>query len=95
MGASHWVAKPKGAMKVKTGFSQLICDLRLAGAQHSPSLSALPVARRQRSCWDPKEAELCVISAKPEETLVEACRGSDVQIDLQNCAKGRKTNRSF
>ena len=47
MGASHWVAKPKGAMKVKTGFSQLICDLRLAGAQHSPSLSASPVARRQ------------------------------------------------
>jgi hypothetical protein len=24
MGASHWVVKPKGAMKVKAGFSRLI-----------------------------------------------------------------------
>ena len=27
MGASHWLAKAKGVMKVKTGLSQLICDL--------------------------------------------------------------------
>ena len=29
MGASHWVAKPKGVMNVKTGFSQLTWDLWL------------------------------------------------------------------
>ena len=46
MGASHWVVKPKGVMKVKTGFSQLICDPRLALAQHSPAPSALSVGRR-------------------------------------------------
>lgn len=31
---------------------------------------------------------------KPEETLVEARSGSDVQIDRQISAKGRKTNRT-
>ncbi|EKJ68551.1 hypothetical protein FPSE_11271 [Fusarium pseudograminearum CS3096] len=32
---------------------------------------------------------------KPEETLVEARSGSDVQIDRQTWAWGRKTNRTF
>lgn len=32
-------------------------------------------------CWDPKDGELCLNRAKPEETLVEARSGSDVQID--------------
>jgi hypothetical protein len=44
---------------------------------------------------DPKEDELCVYRVKPEETLVEARSGSDVQIDRQICAWGRKTNRIF
>jgi hypothetical protein len=44
---------------------------------------------------DPKEDELCVCRVKPEETLVEARSGSDVQIDRQTCAWGRKTNRIF
>ena len=32
-------------------------------------------------CWDPKDGELCLGRAKPEETLVEARSDSDVQID--------------
>ncbi len=32
-------------------------------------------------CWDPKDGELCLNRAKPEETLVEARSDSDVQID--------------
>jgi len=32
-------------------------------------------------CWDPKDGELCLRRVKPEETLVEARRDSDVQID--------------
>jgi len=32
---------------------------------------------------------------KPEETLVEARSGSDVQIDRQRCGWGRKTNRTI
>jgi hypothetical protein len=33
--------------------------------------------------WDPKDGELCLSRAKPEETLVEVRSGSDVQIDRQ------------
>jgi hypothetical protein len=35
----------------------------------------------ERVCWDPKDGELCLNRVKPEETLVEARSGSDVQID--------------
>ena len=38
---------------------------------------------RERTCWDPKDGELCLNRVKPEETLVEARSGSDVQIDRQ------------
>ena len=31
-------------------------------------------------CWDPKDGELCLNRAKPEETLVEARSNTDVQI---------------
>ena len=34
---------------------------------------------------DPKDGELCATAAKPLETVVEAARGSDVQIDLASC----------
>jgi hypothetical protein len=37
----------------------------------------------EHTCWDPKDGELCLNRAKPEETLVEARRDSDVQIDLR------------
>ena len=37
----------------------------------------------EHTCWDPKDGELCLGRVKPGETLVEARRGSDVQIDLQ------------
>ena len=37
----------------------------------------------EHSCWDPKDGELCLNRVKPEETLVEARSGSDVQIDRQ------------
>ena len=34
-------------------------------------------------CWDLKDGELCLNRAKPEETLVEACNDSDMQINHQ------------
>ncbi|KAJ3199963.1 hypothetical protein HDU67_002394, partial [Dinochytrium kinnereticum] len=37
----------------------------------------------EHMCWDPKDGELCLDRVKPEETLVEARSGSDVQIDRQ------------
>ena len=33
--------------------------------------------------WYPKDGELCLGRTKPEETLVEVCSDSDVQIDRQ------------
>ena len=38
---------------------------------------------KEHTCWDPKDGELCLSRAKPEETLVEARSDSDVQIDRQ------------
>ena len=35
----------------------------------------------EHTCWDPKDGELCLDRMKPEETLVEVRRRSDVQID--------------
>jgi hypothetical protein len=37
----------------------------------------------ERWSWDPKDSELCPSRMKPEETLVEVRRRSDVQIDAQ------------
>ena len=39
----------------------------------------------EHTCWDPKDGELCLNRVKPEETLVEARRGADVQIALRSC----------
>ena len=56
------------------------------GASSSRLLSASAVeAQTERTSWDPKDGELCLSRAKPEETLVEARSGSDVQIDRQIC----------
>jgi len=44
--------------------------------------------------YDPKDRELYLHRVKPEEILVEARSGSDVQIDRQMWVKRRKTNRA-
>ena len=54
----------------------------------SAPLAGLDVLRTdgpelEHICWDPKDGELCLNRAKPEETLVEARSDSDVQIDRQ------------
>jgi hypothetical protein len=41
------------------------------------------VAESERIRWYPKDGELCLGKTKPEETLVEVCSDSDVQIDRQ------------
>jgi hypothetical protein len=43
------------------------------------------LAELERTRWYPKDGELCVGKTKPEETLVEVCSDSDVQIDRQTC----------
>ena len=48
-----------------------------------PSRPLVGRAAKERVRWDPKDGELCLSRAKPEETLVEVRSGSDVQIDRQ------------
>ena len=68
--------KPACVMKVT-----VVGRLRPAqSAGHNPSGER---SECEHTCWDPKDGELCLSRAKPGETLVEARRDSDVQIDLQ------------
>jgi hypothetical protein len=67
------------------------CDVRDTTAKLASELvgSIVPSERLARRAeteyvrWDPKDGELCLSRAKPEETLVEVRSGSDVQIDRQ------------
>jgi len=47
------------------------------------SFSMTSGSQLEHTGWDPKDGELCLGRMKPEETLVEVRRGSDVQIDRQ------------
>ena len=56
---------------------------RECGAAPSRPIALSCGAKQERTCWDPKDGELCLSRTKPEETLVEVRSGSDVQIDRQ------------
>ena len=76
-------ATPRGAVKAEAGLGgRLRRDLpRGGGAHRRPVLSrSVGQVERERARWDPKDGELCPGRAKPEETLVEARSGPDVQI---------------
>ena len=61
--------------------------------QCGPVATARSAAEIELQLRDPKGDELDVARPKSEETLMEGRRGSNVQIDLQSCVWGRKTNR--
>ena len=50
----------------------------------TPYSASAGKAQAERTCWDPKDGELCEARSKPEETLVEDCSGSNVQIDRRS-----------
>ena len=52
----------------------------LRGVHRRPTLSLCEGFECEHTCWDPKDGELCLSRAKPEETLVEARSDTDVQI---------------
>jgi len=58
--------------------------VRSVKQQHGPASVHTTGAEREQDGYDPKDGELCLTRAKPEETLVEARRDSDVQIDLHS-----------
>ena len=64
---------------------RLIRDLSLLERTVAPSGLLVSRAEEEHTRWDPKDGELCLSRAKPEETLVEVRSGSDVQIDRQTC----------
>ena len=53
------------------------------GVHHRPILMSSDGFEYERSCWDPKDGELCLHRVKPEEILVEARSDTDVQIVRQ------------
>ena len=75
------LTKLRGVVKAK---SSLSARGRIRKA-HSRDfqLTSLHWEYAEHKCWDPKDGELCLSRAKPEETLVEARSDSDVQIDRQ------------
>ena len=76
---------PKGAMKVKACLDcRPRCDpapLRVGATPARLVLASAGEAEQERTCWDPKDGELCLSRSRPEETLVEDRSDSDVQID--------------
>ena len=83
MCASQWAINPRGEMKVKVGLPADTGSVAQAAAHRSPVPTACGGAEAERTCWYPKDGELCLSRTKPEETLVEVRNGSDVQIDRQ------------
>ena len=77
--------KPKDAMKVKAfhlvGLGRIPSFVR--GARLACLGGIVLEAEQEYTRWDPKDGELCLSRAKPEETLVEVRSDSDVQIDRQ------------
>lgn len=56
-------------------------DEREASRPHRwPTLIFCEGFELEHACRDPKDGELCLSGAKPEETLVEARSDTDVQI---------------
>ena len=77
--------KPKGEVKAKSVRSVVNCYAINSGASSSRLISVSIVeAQTERTGWDPKDGELCEARSKPEETLVEDCSGSNVQIDRRS-----------
>ena len=71
-------------MKVKGGTGRTRSDpapLRGLAGRTGRSHPLVGSVERERTCWDPKDGELCLGRSKPEETLVEDRSDSDVQID--------------
>jgi hypothetical protein len=90
MCASLGAIKHQGAVKAKArlvlaeGRSVVRCNAAAAhprGVCEGAVSAASGQAHLERTCWDPKDGDLCPARTKPGETLVEVRSDSDVQID--------------
>ena len=72
-----------GGRQTHSGARKLTGGTPLKREHHRPTLIFCERFECEHTCWDPKDGELCLSRAKPEETLVEARSDTDVQIVRQ------------
>jgi hypothetical protein len=85
MCASHSVLyRPEGRNESKRYDLGVLSQVRPVRSTDPPISLIVDVAESERIRWYPKDGELCLAKTKPEETLVEVCSDSDVQIDRQS-----------
>ena len=72
MHASRWVPSPRGERNLSGGNPSWV--------HRPPTTICCERFECEHACWDPKDGELCLSRARPEETLVEARSDTDVQI---------------